>query len=130
MLSKARKAAFRILLRGFCYLPVKPVTWNLEQEQLYYNPSASARYHSFALLLNIIISFGSIYDIVTFLIFRPREDYNIGYAGLHLIAAIFTAVPILFVVIFQRHPDTLNVFNELFRLRKEFEMHKREIKLN
>ncbi len=106
MTTAARKQAFRILEFGFYYLRPHPLHFDPESGILQYtNPKKSRNSFTVFLLLNALISAGSAYDVFTHFFIWHRENYNMGFAGLHIIVVVATSAPLICSSIFKSHPD-------------------------
>lgn len=112
-LKRLENIGFRIQRVGFFYMPKLLVEWNVNRQQLQYTPSTT-RWISFgiSMVLNLLVSIGSLYNIVTYLCLTARPDYNVSTLVLHTCAfLVCTAVP-LSALLLSRHTYFITGFNQ------------------
>lgn len=118
MLPPIRKLAFRILEMGYCYLAPHPISWDSEYKTLQYSKSKDSWIYFFvSLVLNSLISAGAAYDLFVHFFISPRENYNLGIIGLHIICAAATVTPVILFLLMYKYPYTLSGTNALLSFK-------------
>lgn len=114
MLSKIRKLAFKIHQLGYCYLPTNPITWDSTYNKLQYINSKRCKfYFLISLILCTLVSGGAAYVVFTHFAIRRRENYNIGFIGLHIVCVELTGLPVIIALVIYRNPEFMQGVNAL-----------------
>lgn len=112
-LTRLSHCGFVIHQLGFSYMPELPIKWNPNLKRLEYTSKiAHLVLFSVSMLLNLLVSIGSAYNIITHLFLKPKPDYDTSILVLHTCAFLVCgAVPVGFVLL-TRHPNFLSGYNQ------------------
>lgn len=117
MLSKTQNRALKIHCLGYLYMPPHPIRWNSKTHELQYTKSEiSWVTFTVSLILNLLISTGAAYVLLTHFFIRRRPNYNIGIIGMHVFCIIATSMPILCCPVLDRNSGTLQGINTLIQM--------------
>lgn len=113
-LTRLTHLGFKIHHFAFLYMPESPIKWNLHLRRLEYTSSKTPWYiFGMSMLLNLLVSAGSLYDITTHLFIKPKLEYDISILVLHMCAVLVCSAVPFGAALLSRHPKFLKGYNQV-----------------
>lgn len=112
-LKRLRDVGFLIHRLGFSYMPKSPVEWNSELKEFHCSSEKKRWFwFGFSMLLNLLASSGSIYNIITHLFIQAKPGYNGSTVVLHMICVLACSMVPFCTILLLRHQYCLKGYNQ------------------